>query len=377
MMHLKKPSALIVGLALFSMFFGSGNLIFPLFIGNEAQSMWFPATIGFILTGVLAPFLGVIAMVIFHGDYKRFFETLGKYGGFLLTALLLTIWIPLGSAPRCIALSYASLQPYTWLPPVWVFSSVFCLLVFLVVHHRSRIIPILGYVLTPMLLTCLAIIIIKGIFGGVVTEGDVNAGVASHVFFGIREGYNTMDLIASLFFAASIISLLKRNNVNHSSSLSLALRASLIGISLIGAVYSGLIYLASVNSGALVGVPKEQLLATIAKATLGTHLGIISSIAIVLACFTTAVAIVIVYADFLKVYAIKSFGKRNNVISIDITLIATFVMSLFGLSGITSVTAPVLRVCYPILVVLIIYNVTRIVYKNKKAGGTLESLIDE
>src|ERR1700733_7287446 len=101
----KKTSILIIGMALFSMFFGSGNLIFPLHIGTLAREAWIPAAAGFLVSAVLLPFVGAIAMVLYRGNYSDFFDTIGRRWGFLLSTILLTVWIPLGSAPRCMTLS--------------------------------------------------------------------------------------------------------------------------------------------------------------------------------------------------------------------------------------------------------------------------------
>ena len=152
MSQTQKHSSLVIGLALFSMFFGSGNLIYPLFIGKIAEQSWVSAALGFCCTGVLFPFLGVIAMVLYKGSYSEFFNLFGKRFGFLLTLAILTVWIPLGSAPRCVILSYSSMKANLAMPPLWLFSAFYCLLLYFVVRNKSRMLDILGYVLTPTLL---------------------------------------------------------------------------------------------------------------------------------------------------------------------------------------------------------------------------------
>jgi LIVCS family branched-chain amino acid:cation transporter len=102
----------------------------------------------------------------------------------------------------------------------------------------------------------------------------------------------------------------------------------------------------------LEGVAKEQLLAFIARSVLGQQMGIIAAVAISLACFTTSVALSIVYCDFLK----REFFKGHNTLPILLTLLSSYVMSIFGLEGITFVTAPALQVCYPALLILILWN---------------------
>ncbi|MCB1135163.1 MAG: branched-chain amino acid transport system II carrier protein [Chlamydiia bacterium] len=346
------PSVFVVGMALFSMFFGSGNLIFPLFLGQLAGTSWLAATAGFLTTAVLLPFLGVLIMVYFQGSYQKCFEILGKRSGFLFALLLLTVWIPLGSGPRCIALSYASLASYLPMPSIWVFSAVYCVAVYFVVRNRQRMIQILGKYLTPALLLCLGAIIVQGSIGQLPVESIASS--SGMMMNGVLEGYNTMDLIAAFFFSASIIQVYCPKGEDTSSRLRFVLKAGMIGVTLLAAVYVGLVYLAAVHSMSLAAVPKEQLLAVLAKITLGPQLGIIAAVAIVLACFTTSVALTSVYADFISQRILKV--ERRLPSSVWFTLLASFAMSLMGLTGITAVTAPVLNVCYPLLLGIIVIH---------------------
>ena len=146
------------------MFFGSGNFIFPLFVGKESSSSLLIATLGFNITAALLPFLGVMTMIVFKGDYLRFFYKISKPLGFTFICALLIFWIPLGSAPRCITLSFAAFKPvlgdnfY-----LWQFSLFYSLIVYLMTYNRGKIIDLLGNVLTPMLLLTLGYIIFKGL----------------------------------------------------------------------------------------------------------------------------------------------------------------------------------------------------------------------
>ncbi|MFT4552876.1 MAG: LIVCS family branched-chain amino acid:cation transporter [Chlamydiales bacterium] len=359
----KKSSYLFIGLALFSMFFGSGNLIFPLYIGQLAQDHFLSATLGFLLTAVAFPFFGVIAMVIFQGNYTEFFGCLGKRTGLLLTALLLTVWIPLGSAPRCIALAYASTSTYFSLPPLWVWSLCSCLLIALIVWKKNRMLDFLGYVLTPMLLLCLFIISVKGLWGA---NFSMSTFEHSTLFMeGLKEGYNTMDLIAAFFFSASVIDILQKDG--SKDPMKITMKACAVGISLLGVVYFALISLAAAYSGDLEGIPKEQLLSHVALIVMGPQLGIIAMVTIVLACLTTLLALVSVYSDFLSKSIFRQYESRKQ-LSLCCTLLGTFILSTLGLSGITFITAPILEVFYPLLIVLIAYNTG--VYLNKGLSRT-------
>lgn len=347
----KKFSFVFIGLALFSMFFGSGNLIFPLFLGQVARGQCLLAFLGFLITAVIVPFLGVIAMLVFRGNYTRFFQSLGNRTGSLLIAALLTVWIPLGSAPRCITLAYSSLSSYFAIGPLWLFSLVYCGVIFFLIGKKGRMLDILGYVLTPLLLMCLAMIIFNGVSPAEVFHRPTAEGW-EQFFTGLTEGYNTMDLIASFFFSASVIEILQSASHEKIRPINVTFKACVVGMMLLGIVYFSLIALAGTHSDLLQNVPKDQMLAHISKHVLGQKLGMVAVGAIFLACFTTSVALVVVYADYLNRTLFKKyptdFGAKVS------TLVVTFVISLTGLKGITMITAPLLGIFYPFLIIMII-----------------------
>lgn len=345
-------STLLIGLALFSMFFGSGNLIFPLYIGQMAQGSAFFGSIGFLLTGVALPLLGVIAMVVFKGNYEKFFSVFGERLGFLFIALLLTVWIPLGSSPRCITLAYGSIASYLPMPSLWIFSLIYCLLIAAVVIKRSRMIDILGYVLTPLLLLSLGFVLGYGLWYSDAPSAAPSA--LATTWQGVQEGYNTMDLIAAFFFSASIIDILRQSSKGKGNPVRITLKACLVAMALLGTIYMGMIYLAARHADILVSVPREQLLSQLSYIIMGPQLGVVTAIAVSLACFTTSIALVVVYQDFLNRDVFKS--QANNRYSLPLTLVITFGMSITGLEGITAFTAPILKIFYPVLVLMIIFQ---------------------
>ncbi len=359
-MNSKKISSLVIGFALFAMFFGSGNLIYPLFVGMSSKTL-IGSSLGFLMTAVLLPFLGVIAMVLFKGDYQRFFEVLGKKLGFMFSMLLLTIWIPLGSAPRCIALAYSSISSYLDIGPVWVFSFAYSILVFYVIKTKMGFLDILGKIITPLLIGSILVIFLLGLKVDVSTH----LAVKDFTFFkSLKEGYNTMDLIASFFFSASIIHILCKKTKSMTSSIKMIIKSSIVGMSLLAFVYLMLIFVACKFSDVLITEQKDQLLAILAKVILGSKFSIISLIAIILACFSTSVALVIAYSDFLQNQVFKNNNDVN--VSIAFSIFISFVMSLFGLEGITYITAPVLKICYPILLSLIFVNIVKVLFLEKR-----------
>lgn len=348
-------SFITIGFALFAMFFGSGNLIYPLFLGQLAGDQWGPAVLGFITTAVAVPIMGVIAMVLFHGDYGNFFSSLGKKFGFLAVATILIVWIPLGSGPRCATLAYASMLPYLEAaPPLWLFCGVYCLFTLWIAYKKTRMLDALGYILTPALLLSLAVIIFKGIDFSNISEATYDQSL---FVLGIKEGYNTMDLIAAFFFSASIIEILRAKIKDESLTLSTTFKGALVASMLLALVYVGLVCLSATHASILLDVPKEQLLVHLAKVVLGPQLGIVASAAVFLACLTTSVALTSVFSDFLAEKVFKSPDKFH--VALVITQFVTFVMSLTGLKGIAFVTEPILQIFYPLLMAMVVYNIGR------------------
>lgn len=359
MLGKQKTSTLALGLALFAMFFGSGNLIYPLYVGATSKSQLGISSLAFVLTGVLLPFLGILVMVLFKGSYEKFFAQFGNKVASWAPWILLTIWIPLGSSPRCITLANSSINLFTGTIPAFLFGILYLLPLWYVLKNRSHIVDILGYVLTPLLLLCLFSLFIATFFSN---RTFLVEGPAYHeaLFTSLKQGYNTMDLIASFFFCSSIITLLKESEEKR--PIRKVMHASIIGICLLTFVYVALIWVAAFNSESLASVAKDQLLVFLSKMILGKELGFVSAISILLACFTTSVALSVVYADFLvKRGLFKSYDK-----ALALTLFISYGMSNFGLEGITMVTEPVLQVCYPILIVFILVTLLKLAYSYKR-----------
>lgn len=362
-------SFVVVGFALFSMFFGSGNLIFPLFLGQAAQDHWLSAFAGFSMTAVALPLLAVFAMVLYKGNYGNFFNHFGKIPGLAIPLCLLTVWIPLGSAPRCTALAYASLLPYVDLScPLWAFALVYCGAVFWMVWRKNAILDILGYFLTPLLLICLGVIIFQGVSLSALSISWHTPEV--FLLRGLMEGYNTMDLIAAFFFSASVIDLLRNASNDESLSLTTTLKASFVAAFLLAAVYLGLLCLSVSHADLLQAVPKEQLFVQSAKEVLGPQLGIIAAAAVFCACLTTSIALSSVFADFLADKLFQDPSKYH--ISLIITQLVTFAMAITGLQGITFVTEPLLQILYPLLLVLILFNLARKFFLKETLAVTSE-----
>jgi len=357
--RLLKSESLAIGLAMFSMFFGAGNIIFPLALGQYAGDKNFFAISGLILTAALIPIAGVIAMILFQGDYQKFFGRLGKVPGFCLALIIISLLGPLGSTPRCIALAYTTLKSsFLGLSPV-IFSAIACSLILLFTLRKNHILNLLGYVLTPLLLLSLLVIMIMGLMAPSNIQSITETNTA--VFLeGLKEGYNTMDLLAAFFFSSTILNLLKvkavaAGVVSEQRVVQIAFKASFIGAAMLALVYIGFSYLAAFHGAHLGSLGKDELLSAIAMKIAGPYAGVLVCTTIALACLTTAIALICSFTDFMDKQVFK--GKIRYELILAGSLFVTFMISILKFTSISAFLSPILQICYPGLIVLTFLNI--------------------
>lgn len=365
MIHTRKSTIIAAGLAIFSMFFGAGNVVFPLALGQIAQDNNFFAIIGMLLTAVCVPLAGLLGMTLFNGDYRSFFGRIGKVPGFIVAACIMGLIGPFGAMPRCVALSYSTAK--TLMPDVSLilFSLIACGVVFLLTFKRNNIVEILGYILTPILLGSLGIIVIMGLW--YIPEQSTGSQMSfSNFLKGFVDGYKTMDLLSAFFFSSVVIlgvrNSLPSTEVSQKSLMSVTLKASMIGGILLGATYIGFSYVASYHSDALGGVPPDELISLLAAHVLGPYASV-ACIAVAFACLTTTIALAAVFAEFIKEDIF--FEKIGYVPSLIGTLAMTFFVSTLNFTGIASFLEPILMLCYPALITLTLLNILYKLYGFK------------
>lgn len=361
-----KSEAFAIGLAMFSMFFGAGNIIFPLAVGQFAGDKNHFAMLGLILTAAVMPIAGVIAMILFDGDYRQFFGRLGRIPGFVLSLTIISLLGPLGSTPRCIALSYTTLKSVLFDMSPILFSAISCGIIFLFTVNKGQILKLLGLVLTPFLLIALFIIITVGLLTATQAPSVEHSNLTMF-FHGLKEGYNTMDLLAAFFFSSTILHIL-RLRMNgapdaEKKRLTTVFQASIIGTLLLAVVYIGFSYLASFHGSDLEPIGKDELLAAITMNIAGNYGGILVCITIALACLTTAIALIAAFTDFIQQEVFQDRIGYKTILAG--SLLLTFFVSTFQFTGISAFLGPVLQICYPGLIVLTFLNIAYRLYDFK------------
>lgn len=366
---MKLPSVAIAwsaGIAIFSMFFGAGNVVFPLILGQLVGDQIFWALLGLAITAVGAPLLGLLGSVLFNGDCKQFFYRIGPLPGYFIVVLIMAILGPFGVMPRCFIVAYGAIKSYFPSLSLFVFSQIAGVVSLLLIARRNLILPVLGLFLSPLLIITLVIVILVGIFkmGGLPPTGYTPI---SGFYEGLLVGYDTMDLLASIFFAVSIWMLLKEKlNLHVESQVKAKLvptyvASSLIGGGLLGLIYVGLSFSAALHPEAFVNVAPEQVLASLAVYLLGPKLSIVANIAVALACLTTVMSLAVAIVDVIHVELKNSTIAAKIPYSYGwmmfITILITIVFTNLGFSGIMMFLHPILELVYPAIVVLTIVNI--------------------
>lgn len=370
----KNKDILIIGFALFSMFFGAGNLIFPPFIGLTSGSSWLISFLGFVIADVGIILLSINA-VLKAGSFQNVVQRVGKRFGVGLEVIMMLCLGPILVIPRTAATTFEmSIMPiFEGFNPV-VFSIIFFLLTFILTVKPTKVMDIIGTFLTPALLIALAFLIGKGIMSPI---GELNTNINSDNLFvnGITQGYQTMDALGIGGVTALIItSLVGKGYKDKNENRKLAMKASTIaGIGLV-VVYGGLAYLGATASNMYDGsISQTTLLVNITRTLLGNTGIILLGIIVALACLTTSIGLTSVTAKYFEDVTNKKLKYIHIVAFICIFSAAA---SNLGVEKIIAIAVPILTVIYPVSILLVLVATFDGRLKNDKVvkGATYATL---
>ena len=347
----KMRDSIVVGFALFSMFFGAGNLIFPPSLGNKLGDQYLLGIIGFVLTGVGLPLLAILACSKGNGTFEGITNKIGHKFTLILTTVLFIAIGPLLAIPRTAATTFEiSILPLfpTW-SPIIVMAVYFLINLFFVLR-RSSIIDTLGKFLTPALIVILTIVIVKGIMdpiGEMVPTGATNILSTS-----LLEGYQTMDALAALLFAGVITSSIVEKGYKGTEVKSVLLKASAIAVIGLAFVYGGLTFIGA-HTVNLVdsGISNTSLLVFIANKILGTFGLVLIGAAIGLACLTTSIGLLTAGSTFFEKVTNGKVSYKVNAIVISLI---SYVIACQGVDKIVKLSVPILNVLYPVAITIIV-----------------------
>ncbi len=385
-----KQKILVAG-TLFGMFFGAGNLIFPVHLGQLAGSQVFPAMLGFILMAVGIPILGVAAIGSTHSDgLQALASKVGKGYGYVFTCLLYLTIGPLFAIPRCASTSFTTgIQPmlgaHGGAGALLIFSLVFFLVVLLLSLRPAGITVWIGKIINPVFLLFLAILVIAALLrpGAAVSAVMPDSAYESHAFFSaFIEGYGTMDAIAGLAFGIVVIDIIRSMGVQEDS----AIAKDVLGSGILTGLLMAAIYVVTILMGAqsrgLFEISENGgiALAQISEHYLGAAGSLVLAVTITFACLKTAIGLVTSCSEaFVQMFP-KALPYKAWVV---IFTAFSFVISNVGLSGIIEYSLPVLMFLYPLAITLILLALggrwfahDRAVYVSVTAFTGVSALLD-
>lgn len=392
-----------IGLMLFALFFGAGNLIFPPALGQLAGVNMWEAILGFLITGVGLPLLGVVAIGISGSDVQSLASRVHPVFGLVFTFVLYLAIGPVFAIPRTGTVTYEiGILPF--LPeaagqsslPLFLFTIIFFGITLWLSLNPTKLVDTVGKLLTPILLIVLALISVKMFITPLGEMQAPKGEYADGAFFkGFLEGYLTMDTLAALVFSIVVINAVKERGVTERSEIAkICIKCGLIAAAGLAAVYISLAYLGATsvsqigyldNGGSVLSESVTILFGSLGNAVLST--------AITFACLTTSIGLVSACGNYFS----KVFPGISYKMIITVICLFSLVVANVGLTNLIAFSVPVLVGIYPLAIVLIVLSFLNHYFKGApevyigslllttiisiadglKAGGLLPGSIDE
>lgn len=390
--QLNMKQRILVAGTLFGMFFGAGNLIFPVHLGQLAGYHVVPAMVGFIITAVGIPILGVAAIGNTHSDgLQSLANKVGTGYGYVLTCLLYLTIGPFFAIPRCATTSFTTgIAPMLGnrIPEsaaLLIFSVIFFALVLFFSLRPANITVWIGKIINPLFLMFLAVLVVTALINPGTDVSAVqpdSAYQSGALFSGIIEGYGTMDAIAGLAFGIVVIDIIRSMGVTDDAAVAkdVLLSGILTGI-LMAVIYIATILMGAQSRGLFeISENGGIALAQISGYYLGTAGNIVLALTITFACLKTSIGLVTSCSDaFARMFPEKLSYKAWACVF----TVFSFVVSNFGLSRIIEYSLPVLMFLYPLAITLILlaligklFDHDRVVYVSVTVFTCFSALFD-
>lgn len=370
--HISFKDTLVIGLMLFALFFGAGNLVFPALMGQASGDQFIAANLGFLVTGVGLPLLATIAFG-FSGSKSLLQLSSRVHPAFAVvytTLLYLTIG-PLFAMPRTGSVSYEiAVKPYLNVENdqfiLLVFTFVYFLVTLLFSLNPSKLIDIVGKILTPALIIFIAFIGLTALINPIGQPVAPKDDYISHPFFmGFQEGYLTMDTLAAFVFGIIVIDAIRAKGVpSKKKILVICLQAALISAFVLALIYSVITYIGATSVSAI-GVKENggEVLIAVTQYFYNQSGGLILGAIVILACLTTSIGLTSASASyFSQLIPVLSYRTCAIILSLISMLFANL-----GLKHLIELSVPVLSILYPIAIMLIILTFTHSLFRGKRS----------
>ena len=351
----KITDIIICGFALFAIFFGAGNLIFPPYLGVISGNNWGIANIAFLLSDPLLPILGVIVTALLGGQATDLGKRVSKHFSIIIGAISIILIGPLFAVPRTGATTHEIfVQSFVPTAPQWITSLIFFGLTLYIAIHSHTVIDAIGKYLTPILLFILFLVFIAAVVQpNAGFQTTTSAGLFSQSF---KEGYQTMDALGAALMAGVVISdLTRRGYTEKKEQHQMMFGVGIVSFILLALVYSSLTYAgATVSTVYDSTVQRPALLIGLIEQLLGSFGKVAMGIAVSFACLTTSVGLITTCGHY---FSTLTNGKLEYKKIVVVSVVLSFLLSLLGVDALLQLAVPVLSAIYPMVIALIFLSI--------------------
>ena len=353
-MKKKLLDTIIIGFALFAIFFGAGNLIFPPYLGVTAGGNWGIATIAFLISDPLLSIIAVMVVAALGGSALNVGRRVHPLFASALAAICVLLIGPIFAVPRTGASTHEIfVQSYFPSAPQWITSLVFFWIVLWITYKENSVMDTIGKYLTPILL-----LILFMIFVGAVLQPNASFAATDRTGLfaqGFKEGYQTMDVLGAPLLAGVVMKdITRRGYLNKKDQFRMMFGVGIVAFILLALVYSTLAYSgASMSTVIDSTAQRAAMLTTIVKNLLGSWGQLAMGLAVCFACLTTAIGLTTTCGQYFEEV---SKGKISYKKTILVTVAVEFIISLVGVDSLINLAVPVLTFIFPIMIALILFS---------------------
>ena len=353
-MKKKLLDTIIIGFALFAIFFGAGNLIFPPYLGVTAGENWGIATLAFLISDPLLSIIAVMVVAALGGSALNVGRRVHPLFASALAAICVLLIGPIFAVPRTGASTHEIfVQSYFPEAPQWITSLVFFGIVLWITYKENSVMDAIGKYLTPILLVILFCIFVAAIIQPDATFSQTDGtGLFAQ---GFKEGYQTMDVLGAPLLAGVVMKdITRRGYLNKKDQFRMMFGVGIVAFILLALEYSTLAYSgASMSTVIDSTAQRAAMLTTIVKNLLGSWGQLAMGLAVCFACLTTAIGLTTTCGQYFEEV---SKGKISYKKTILVTVAVEFIISLVGVDSLINLAVPVLTFIFPIMIALILFS---------------------
>ena len=360
---------IIIGFAMFAIFFGAGNFVFPPQIGVVAGSAWKTAILGMLITGIVLPMMTIVAMDNMGGDLQHLFAPVASWGHKAFMVLFIVVMLTIGP-PRQAAVAvetglfaiFPFMQGNTIIRILML--AIYFILVYYFSSNPSKIVDVIGKYLTPFLMITLIIIVCLGIFKPM---GAMAEPKQDHIFvYAFTQAYQTGDVCVGIGICTTfILSVKAKGYTELRSRRSILLKAALVSLISLLVVYGGLLYLGATGSSVFsADMDHSSLLIALINGVSGRAGNIVLGIGIYLACLTSSIGMQTILSDFTVRLSNDKLSYKKCLLAYSIL---SFLLGCLGVANIIKYTYAIFVFIYPILIVVTLMGTFREAVPNHGA----------